>query len=59
MDLARTGVKSFGRQFDFHDVIYHIVMLAIDGITSFLQLLDAQNVCNNSCFSLNKNCGKF
>ena len=23
MDWARTGVKSFGRQFDFHDVIYH------------------------------------
>ena len=23
MDLVRTGVRSFGRQFDFHDVIYH------------------------------------
>ena len=22
-DWARTGVTSFGRQFDFHDVIYH------------------------------------
>ena len=22
-DWARTGVTSFGRQFDFHDIIYH------------------------------------
>ena len=31
-------MTSFGRQFDFHDVIYHI-----DGVESFLQLLDVQN----------------
>ena len=32
-------MTSFGRQFDFHDVIYpiHIVTLTIDGVT-FLQL---------------------
>ena len=30
MDWARTSVKSFGRQFDFHDVIYHIWHCNID-----------------------------
>ena len=29
-------------------------MLTIDGVTSFLQLLDGQNVCKNTRFSLNK-----
>ena len=29
-DWARTGVKSFGRQFDLHDVIYHIWHCNVD-----------------------------
>ena len=41
----------------FHDVIYHISMLAIDGVTSFLQLFDFQNVRYNKHFSLNKSYG--
>ena len=58
-DWAQTGVTSFGRQFDFHDVICHIslVTLTIDGETSFLQLMDAQNVHKNMCFSPNKSYG--
>ena len=54
-------MTSFGRQFDFHDVIHTngIVTLTIDGVTSFLQLLDVQNIRKNMRFSLNKNCGKF
>ena len=53
-------MASFGRQLDFHDVIFTngIVTLAVDGITSFLQLLDVQNIRNNTRFSLNKSCGK-
>ena len=34
-------------------------MLTIDGVTSFLQLFDVQNVRTNTSFSLNKSCGKF
>ena len=30
MDWARTGVKSFSRQFDFHAVIYHIWHCNVD-----------------------------
>ena len=54
-------MTSFGRQFEFHDVIYHIPHsnAEVDGVTSFLQLLDFQNVCKNTHFSLNKSCGKF
>ena len=33
--------------------------MTIDGVTSFLQLLDIQNVHKNMCFSLGKSCGKF
>ena len=40
-------------------ITYGIVTLTIDGVASFLQLLDIQNVCKNMCFSLNKSCGKF
>ena len=40
-------------------IIYGIVTLTIDGITSFLQLFDVQNVRKNTRFSLNKSCGKF
>ena len=55
-------MTSFDRQFDFHDVIYHIrhcivdTQLTIDGVTSFLQLLDVQNVHKNTRYSLNKSC---
>ena len=42
-------MTSFGRQFDFHD---GIVTLTIDGVTSFLQRLDVQNVRKNTRFSL-------
>ena len=40
-------------------ITYGIVTLKIDGVTSFLQLLDVQNVRKNTRFSLNKSCGKF
>ena len=33
--------------------------IIIDGVTSFSQLLDVQNVRRNTRFSLNKSCGKF
>ena len=48
-------MTSFGRQFDFHDIIftYGIVTLTIDGLTSFLQLLNIQNIRKNTRFSLN------
>ena len=65
MDWAWTGVTSFGRQFYFHDVIYHIrhcnvgTFFVIDGVPWFSQLLDVQNVRKNTCFSPNKSCGKF
>ena len=39
--------------------IQGIVALTIDGVTSFLQLLDVQNAHKNTCFSLKKTCGKF
>ena len=56
-DWAQTGVTSFDRQFDFHDVIYHIqpLTLTIDGVKSFLQLME--NVDKH--FSPNKSYGKF
>ena len=38
---------------------YGIVTLTIDGVTSFLHLLDVQNVRKNTRFSLNKSCLKF
>ena len=61
MDWAQTGVMSFSLQFDFKDVIYHIrpCKLTIDGVTSFLQLLDVQNVRKNMRFSPNKSYRKF
>ena len=40
-------------------ISYDIVTLTIDGVMSFLQLLDVQNIRKNTRFSLNKNCGKF
>ena len=45
-DWARTGVTSLGRQFDFmtSSIPYSIVTLTMDGVTSFLQRLDVQNV---------------
>ena len=55
-------MTAFRRQFDFHDVIYHILhyyVLTIDSVMSFLQLLDVQNVLTDTRFSLNKSCGKF
>ena len=63
-DWVQTGVTSFGRQFDFNDLIYHIqtvslAMLTIDGGTLFLQLIDEQNVRKNMRFSPNKSYGKF
>ena len=38
---------------------YGIVTVTLDGVRSFLQLLNAQNVPKNTRFSLNKSCGKF
>ena len=54
-------MTSFGRQFDFHDVIYHIRYCNVDSrrIMLFLQLLEVQNVRKNMSFSLNKSHGKF
>ena len=56
-------MTSFGRQFDFHDVMSFItngiVTLTIDGVTSILQLFDGQIIRKNMRFSLNKGCGKF
>ena len=40
-------------------ITYGIVTLTIDSISSFSQLLDIQYVRKNTCFSLNKSCGKF
>ena len=53
-------MTSFGRQLDFHDVIfaYDILTLTIDGVTSLLQLLDVQNMRKTTRFSLNKSYGK-
>ena len=42
-DWARTGVTSFGCQFDFHYVIYRIEH-TIDGVTSFSQLMDIKKM---------------
>ena len=53
-------MTSFCHQFKFHDVIYqirHYVILTIDSVTSFLKLLDVQNVSKKTRFSLNKSCG--
>ena len=60
-DSAQTGVTSFGRQFDFHDIIftYGIVTLTIEGIRSFLQLFYIQIIRKDASFSLNKSCRKF
>ena len=46
-------MMSFGCQFDFHDVIYHIslVTLTIDGVTPVLQLMDVQRV-HKICISV-------
>ena len=38
---------------------YCIETLTIDGVTSILQLLDIQNVRQNTRYSLGKSCGKF
>ena len=35
-------------------ITYGIFTLTIDGVTSFLQLIDVQNVRKNTHFSLNK-----
>ena len=54
-------MTSFGRKFDFHDVIYHIRYCNVDNRRRnvVLQLLDAQNVRKNTRYSLNNSCGKF
>ena len=54
-------MSSFGRQFDFHDVTYHMRPCHVDndGVTSSLQLLDFQNVCKDTSFSPNNSYGKF
>ena len=43
---ARTGMTSFGQQFDFHDAIHHIQPCNFDnrGSNVFLQLMDVQKV---------------
>ena len=53
-DWARTCVTLFGRQFDFHDVIYHNRRRNVNFTT-----IGVQNVRKNTSFSLNKSCGKF
>ena len=56
-------MTSFGHQFDFHDVdlaiTYSLVTLTIDDATSFLQLMDVQNVRKSMRFSPKKSYGKF
>ena len=49
-------MTSFGRKFDFHDafITNGIITLTIDDVTSFLQLLDVQNIRKNMRFILNK-----
>ena len=39
-------------------ITYSLVTLTIDGVTSFLQLMDVQNVSKNTHFSPNKSYGK-
>ena len=59
---ARTGVTSFGRHFLIFmtsSIKYGNLTLTIDGVTSFLQLLDIQNVRKNTHFRLSMSCGKF
>ena len=49
-----------GLGMDQCDVILFITSsITLDGVTSFSQLLDVQNVRENTRFSLNKSCGKF
>ena len=53
-------MMSFGRQFDFHDIIYHVKPCNVDNrrcYTLILQLSDLQNICKNTCFSPNKSFG--
>ena len=38
-------------------ITYNLVMLTLDGITSFLQLMDVQSVRKDMCFSSKKNYG--
>ena len=54
-------MTSFGSQFDFHDVNYHIWHCNVDKRWRIvvLQLLYVHYVCKSTCFSLNKNSGKF
>ena len=40
-------------------IAYGIVTFSIDGVMTFLQLLDVQNIPENRSLSLNKSCGKF
>ena len=40
-------------------ITYGIVMLTVDGVMLFLQLLEVQNIHKNMSFSLNKSRGKF
>ena len=51
---ARTSVMSFGRQFDFMTSFftYMLVILTLDGVTSFLQLMDIQSVLSKMADSL-------
>ena len=50
-------MPSVGHQFVFYDAIYHIcglVILTLDGVTSFSKLMDVQNICKTVHFSPNK-----
>ena len=40
-------------------ITYGIVMLTVDGVMLFLQLLEVQKIRKNMSFSLNKSHGKF
>ena len=48
-----------GLMFMASSITYSLVKLTIDGTTSFLQLMEVQNVRKNTRFSPNKNYGKF
>ena len=56
-DWARTSVTSFGRKFDFHDVLYHIWHCNVDNRRRNIVLTTI--VRKNTRFSLNKSCRKF
>ena len=59
-DWERTGVTSFGRQLIFimSSITNNLVILTIDGIKSFLQLMGVQNIRKNMRFMQTRVTGK-